>query len=204
MKLDDLKASWSQYDKGLSENLKLNEEQLQKLNMSMEKREFKDLFDLEIISIVGCSFVGTMLFVMSLYYINELKYSIPGLIASLVMFIQLYFSIITLSRSKKIDYYQSSVVKLQKDITELTQLVLRIRRYEFLLAPVFAITIFPIVYKATGMDVYSNVTSFIIKIVIVIVFGGGFGIWFNKNYVDKKMNNIKRFLEDIAAFEKEE
>ena len=197
MELDDLKATWSQYDKKLSENLKLNEELLRKINLNSSRREFQKPLNWEVVNLVVASLIVVYFSAISMRFINELRFSIPGIIAVLIAVVYLCFSIIKVKRFLKIDYFQCSVVKLQKEIAELKQLVLRIRKYELGLMPFLVAFLYPI-------DIFNHTWLLVFNLIFVVGISGIVSIWINKNYVDKKLNNAKRLLEDIAAFEKEE
>lgn len=203
MELDELKAIWLQHDKKLSENLKLNEELLRRTNLNSSKREFQKPLNWEIANIIAAVLIVVYLTVQSINLFNEFKFSIPGILSVLLVLVYLFFSILKVNRFLKIDYFQSSVVKLQKDIAELNQLILRIRKYELAFLPILIVFVLPIIFKAVNnLDIYKHVWLFIFEVVFIVGLGGGAGMWFNKNYVDKKMNNAKRFLEELNSFEK--
>jgi len=204
MELDELKAIWLQHDKKLSENLKLNEELLRRTNLNSSKREFQKPLNWEIANIIAAVLIVVYLTVQSINLFNEFKFSIPGILSVLLVLVYLFFSILKVNRFLKIDYFQSSVVKLQKDIAELNQLILRIRKYEFGMALVLVPLLFPIIFKAYNkIDIYNHVWLFIIAIVFAVANGVIGMILINKYYVDKKMKNVNRLLEEIVRFEKE-
>ena len=70
MELDDLKNTWSQYDKMLADNLRLNEELLRKLNLNSSKREMQKVLVYELINIVTAVLVIIFTLWLSVYYIN--------------------------------------------------------------------------------------------------------------------------------------
>ena len=204
MELDDLKRSWTEFDNKLDRNLKFNESLLRKMNMNTAKREFQKPLNIEIVNIVVAFLVIIYVSSMSIKFISELRFSIPGLLAVFVVFVYLYFSIRKANRFLKIDYFQSSVVKLQKEIAGLNQLVLRFRKYEFGMGPVLVLFLFPIIFKAYNkIDIYKHVWLFIIAFVSAVSIGVIGMILINKFYVDKKMKNVNRLLEEIVKFEKE-
>lgn len=204
MELDDLKKSWIEYDKKLSENLKLNETLLRKINLNNSKKEFQKPLNLEIVNIVVAFLAVVWVLAISFKFIEQPKFSMPGLIAAMIGLVYLTFSIIKVNRFTKIDYYQKSVVNLQKDIAKLNQFVLKIRKVELILMPFLISMLFPILFKAVhNMDIYKKIWLFVFEIVFVAGIGLIVTIWINKKFVDKKMKNVDRLLDEIANFEKE-
>jgi len=57
MELDELKKAWIQYDKKLSENLKINQELLKKITLGKSKHEMKLPKNYEIASVVIGGFI---------------------------------------------------------------------------------------------------------------------------------------------------
>jgi len=52
MELDDLKNIWAQYDKKLSDNLKLNEDLLRRMNLDKSKQEMQKPLNYKIASVI--------------------------------------------------------------------------------------------------------------------------------------------------------
>jgi hypothetical protein len=128
MELDELKQIWSQYDKKLNENLKFNEELLKKMNLNRAKQELQKPFNCELINMTIMFFTIVFVIAFSIRLIAEIQFSLTGFVGVLLGIIYLIFSIIKANRFAKIDYYNSTIVKLQKDLTLLKTFILRLRK----------------------------------------------------------------------------
>ncbi len=205
MELEELKQAWSQYDKNLKENLKTNQELLRNMNLDKSKRELQKPLKFEIMSVVILFLTVVVFFVFSARHISEIKFSIPGFIGVSIATVYLVFAIVKVNKFVNIDYYKSSIITLQKDLTKLKTIILRLRRIELLLLPFLIITILPIAFKAIhNIDIYNNIKLFAIEIVLILGVSYPVGIWINRNLYDKKIKDVKLFLDEIEKFEKEE
>lgn len=204
MELDDLKNAWKQFDKKLSENLKFNEELLRKMNLNSSKRELQKPLIYEIGNIVVLFSLIVYSISTSIKLFEEPKYFIPGLILILICLTGLIFTILKLNRFLNIDYYGSSVLKLQKDIASLNNTILTYRRIELILIPILIVLLLPLIFKTLhGIDLYQNVKLFSIEIILILAISIPTTIWINKNVYDKKFKNVTRLLAELDKFEKE-
>lgn len=205
MELDDLKGAWTQYDKKLSKNLKLNEELLKKITKNNSKQELQKPINMGIISLIVMFLVGVYITFISIQYIAELKFSLPGFFSVFIGSFNILISIMTINRYLSIDYIGSPIVKLRKDITKLNMFILRTRKYEFFIAPFTVISILPIIYKSiANVDIYNDIKKFTLEVLFIICISFTIGIFYNKYFVDRKISNANRILEELEKFEKEE
>jgi len=205
MELDELKSAWAQYDKKLNENLRLNEDIIRKMNLDNSKKEMKTPFGYEVYSVV--SFGIFLLFVMSSTYkfADETKYLISGLLTIIICLIGLIFSIQKLSLLSKIDYHNTPVVDLQKNISIVKHKYLQYKKGEMFLFPIFALIAMPILAKGLGnLDIMAYPEKFIIALIGAIGLGYPILIWIYKNWYDKKLKNTNDFLQELNKFKKEE
>lgn len=204
MEIDELKAAWSQYDKKLTQNLRFNEEILRKMNLEKSKKELQKPLLYEISGVV-IGFVCTVLLTsISIRFIGEPKYAIPGFLASFIGAAFTVFAIIKTNKFMNIDYYGSSVLKLQKDVALLNKLVLCMRKFELLLFPLLVIPAIIVLIKFMyNIDIYTNTQLFIIEVVLILVIGYPLLFWVNKQLYDKKFKNTELFLKEIKEFEAE-
>jgi len=93
MELEELKSVWAQYDKKLSQNLKLNEELLRKMNLEKSKKEMTAPLFYEIISVIGGAIFLLFIISATIRYSYELKFLVPGIITSIIVSIWFYNSI---------------------------------------------------------------------------------------------------------------
>lgn len=205
MEFDELKSAWTLYDKKLTENLKLNEELIRKMNLNNSKKELQKPLISELVGIIILPLFILYVGVSSIRYIDEPKYCIPGFISLAIGLVYLTFGIYRANRFLNIDYYSSSALKMQMDIAKLKKLVLHLRKYELLLIPIFVISILPILYKAIhNIDIYQHIKFYAIVVIACSSIGFPLTIWINKYLYDKKIENVEKLLDDLNRFEKEE
>jgi hypothetical protein len=201
MELDELKSVWTQYDKKLSQTLKLNEQLLRKMDLNDSKRELQKPLMYELTGIGLTFMLVTGILGFSIRFINEPKYSIPGFISAIIALVYIVFGIIKANKFMHIDYYGSSIIKLQRDIAELNQLVLRLRKYELILTPSVALQL-PLVFKGLyGADIYSNIKLFWTVVILILGIGFPMLFWVNKHLYDEKFRNSDKLLKEIENYE---
>jgi hypothetical protein len=205
MELEELKSAWAQYDKKLTQNLKLNEELLRKINLEKSKKEMNTPLFYEIISVVaGVIFI---LFIASatIKYSYELKFLLPGIITSIIVAMWVYNSVSKISLLTNVDYYYSPIVELQKSINTFKLRYQKYKKFELYSIPAFTIAAFPILGIALrNFDIYEYPIRFIVGIVVTLILGYPGQIWLYKNLYDKKIKNVTNFLEELSKFEQEE
>lgn len=205
MELDDLKGAWAQYDKKLAANLKFNEELLRKMNLNSSRKELQKPLINELLSVAAMFIVIIYVVASSIRFIDEPRYCIPGFISAIIGLAFLVFAVIKINKFLDVDYYGSSVVKLQKDITTLNRLILKLRKYELVLLPILTLPLLPILFKAIhNIDIYQNIKLFSIEIILILGIGFPLTLWVNKHLYDKKFKNAEHFLKEIDKFESEE
>ena len=205
MELDDLKKSWTEYDKKLSDNLKFNEELLRKMNLNSSRRELQKplLYEFGNVLILFSLIIYSISTSIKLF--EEPKYLIPGIILGLIALAGLVFTIIKVNQFLSIDYYGSPIVKLQKDIASLKNTILKYRQIELIMLPILIALLLPLVFKTIhGIDLYQKFKLFSVEIIIILAISIPVTIWINKNLYDKKFTNVTRLLTELDKFEKEE
>lgn len=205
MELDDLKNTWSQYDKKLSDNLRLNEELIRKMNLNTSRREMQKILIYEIISIVVS--VATIAYILSLsiYYINQLRFGIPGFVSIGVIMFYLIFGIIRTNGLLNIDYYGSPVVEVQKQILLLKRKSLYFRKFELILLPLVILPLLPLLFKAVhNIDIYQNLRLLIIEVVVMLGLGYPLMLWVYKYLYGKKFKNAENLLAELDKFKNED
>lgn len=202
MELDELKLSWSEFDKKLTKNIQLNEKLLRKMNFNKSKQEIQKPFIYEMFNIVILFITIAFLTKYSFQFIEEIKYSLTGFSAVILGTIFLIFAIIKANKFMKIDYYNSTVIKLQKDILLLKTSILRFRKMELFLVPIFIITILPILFKAIhNINLFENLKLFSLEFGLILVIGYPVFLWLNRNLYDKKLKVAELLLEEIEKYE---
>ncbi len=205
MELDELKSAWTQYDKKLTENLKLNEELIRKMNLNHSKKEMQKPLFSELLNLTTMFICVVYFTASSIRFINEPKFCIPGFIIVALCLVIVVFSVIKTNRILNIDYYGTSLIELQKDISNLKKLILILRKYEFYSILIFLIVIFPISFKSIlNIDIYQNIKLYAIEVIMASCISFPLTIWINKYLYDKKIENVEKLLDDLNRFEKEE
>ena len=133
MELVELKKVWLEYDQKLNKNLILNERLLKNMNLEKARQEMQKPLVLEILNIIVSFILVAFLTASSIRVIEEVQFSLTGFIAAMFGLIYLIFAIITVNRFLKIDYYNSNIIKLQKEISQLKTFILRLRKVELIM-----------------------------------------------------------------------
>ncbi len=209
MELEEFKSTWAQIDKRLSDNLKLNEDLLEKITLSKSKEEMKEILNNEILGVVIISLLLLLFGVITCSLVSDIKFFIPGVFLSLFSFMELIMSITKVNDLTKIDYFNSSVVELQKALNKFKQKTMLFRNIEFNLFPLFVISFIPIFNKTVlNFDMFKNTVPNIIGIIVGIIVGSviyyPLAIWIYKIAYDKKIKSASDFLKELNKFEKEE
>lgn len=204
MELDDFKAAWAQYDEKLTENLKFNEELLKNMNLDKSNREFNKLLTYEIVSVVLVGLFLVYISAATIKFASEIKFLMSGIVSIISLLPLLLFAIIKTNMLSKIDYYNASVVDLQKSINLFNQKYLVFRKLELFIFPLYVISTAPILAKAArNFDFFVHIERYGVGVFLALVIGYPLLFWIYKNWYDKKIQHTKRFLEEINKFEKE-
>ena len=159
----------------------------------------------EIISVVILFLTIAVITGLSIQLLGNSKFSITGFTAVVICILYLIFSIMKVNKFSKIEYSNTPVIKLQKDISLLKSLILRLRKVELILLPILIITILPILFKVIhGINIFENLGPFIIKISIFLGICYPVSFWINRNLYDKKIKDAEMFLSEIENYEKDE
>ena len=205
MELDDLKGAWKQYDKKLSDNLKLNEELIRLINFEKCTHALKKPMNLELLNIFIQVFMIGYLIVLSIRLSNEIQYLLTGLIGALMCAISLIFSVVKANRFNKLFYKHISIIDFQKGLTLLRIFIMRLRKIEYVIAALIGITVTPIIMKAaTNVNIFGDFALLILMICCILGFGFGIGLWLNMIAYDKGIKEAEMFLTIVDKFGKEE
>jgi hypothetical protein len=202
MELDDFKPTWEQFDKKLTENLKFNDKLLKSMNLDKSNRESNKLMVYEISSIVILVAFLIYTSVATIKFASEVKYLVSGLVSVATLLSLLLFAIIKTNMLSKIDYYNAPIIESQKKFNLFNHKYLMFRKLELGVFPVCAISLTPILVKAVrNFDVFANIGRYGIGLIIAIAIGYTLALWIYKNWYDMKIENTKKFLEEINKFE---
>jgi len=202
MELEDMRKNWKAHNQELDDNLDLNINPLQHDNLQRTKNElFMPLLH-EILNVLMVSITVIVVTVFCLMYWQEFQFSIPGLLGAGIGLAYVYCALVKAARISKLDYYRSSIVEIQKNISLLHLLILRYRKLEVALFPLFIGLIMPITFKVIQKrDLYSDIRFYLLEALFVIGLGL-VGVYYTNKYLyDKKIKKVLLFLQEIREFE---
>lgn len=202
MELDDIRKNWKAHHQELNEHLDLNINSLQKEILQKSKNElFMPLLH-EMLNIVIVSLTVIVVTVFCFMHWQEFRFSIPGLLGAGIGLAYVYYALVKATKIAKLDYYRSSIVEIQKNISTLNLLILRYRKLEITLFPFFIGLIMPIVFKVIQKrDLYADIRFFLLEALFVIGLGL-VGVYYTNKYLyDKRIKKVQFFLKEIREFE---
>jgi magnesium-transporting ATPase (P-type) len=204
MELDELKKSWSEYDQKLTDNLRLNEELLRKMNLNSSKKEMQKIVIYEYIGIAMAIVLIIVLMAFTWAYWNNLKYSIPSTLSTLMTFLYLSFGYTRLKAIQNIDYYEAPILEVQKGILEVKQKALKQRKFELILLPTFLLPLIPVLFKMVhDINIYQEMRLLIIEVVLIIGLSYPLLFWIYRQLYDKKFKLADQHLQELKKFENE-
>lgn len=207
MELQELKNAWAEYDKKLSESLKVNEELLKRMNLDKSKKELNSLMYGEMAAVAVMFLVFLPMMFYAIYMIKQPIFSVLSFISAAIAFTCMVFAILKTKAFLKIDYYNTPILQLQNEITSLKMFVLKFRKIEFVLATVIIICMIPPLFNwIHGIDMFTSgyFLDPIFRIILCLAVATPLSIWANKHFYDKKIENAQYHLKEIEKFSKEE
>ena len=203
MELDELKQKWTEYDNKLNESLKFNENLLRKMNLDKSREKIQKPIILEIINI-GIQFPVVIFLSYSIIHLfDKPEFSITGFIALMILLYSVISSVIKIKVFTNIDYYNSPITMLQKQLTILKLKFLNYQKVILISLPVLVASIVPIVfYSFAGINVYEKLYVFFIVVTIYLVFGYFVAFWVNRS-LDRKLKDSEMYLKEIENFKME-
>ena len=207
MELKELQEAWKQYDKKLTENLKLNEELLKTMNLDKSKNELDKPMYGEIASVIVMFLVFLPMMLYGIYMIKQPIFSLFAFINAAIALMCVIFAAIKVKAFMKIDYIATPIIQLQQQIASLKMRILKLRKIELLVLVPFTFSITPVLMKwIHNFDVFTtdNLTDPIIRIIVILAVSFPAIIWTNKHFYDKRISNAQYYLHEIEKFSKEE
>ncbi|MBN2667592.1 MAG: hypothetical protein JXR60_00055 [Bacteroidales bacterium] len=204
MELNDIKKTWAAYNETISDNIKLNEQLMRKMNMNSSKNEMQKILIYEVVGLIFSMFLIIMGFTYAFKFLNELRFSLPGFVAAITTVAYLIFGLIRTKAILNIDYFSAPVVAVQRAILELKKKTLFYRKFEIMLLPILISAIIPLLFKVVrDVDIYLEPKTLIIETAIFIGIALPATLWVNKYLYDKKFKNVESLLAELDQFEKE-
>ena len=203
MELDELKQKWTEYDNKLNESLKFNENLLRKMNLDKSREKIQKPVIFEIINIVIQLPVVIFLSYSIIHLFDKPEFSITGFIALMILLYSVISSVIKIKVFTDIDYYNSPITMLQKQLTILKLKFLNYQKVILISLPVLVASIVPIVfYSFAGINVYEKLSVFLIVVTIYLVSGYFVAFWVNRS-LDRKLKDSEMYLKEIENFKME-
>ena len=204
MELDDIKNAWAQYDQSLAKNLRIDEETLRMVNLDRTKNQMEYPYISEMVELIGGALVGTAIVVMSFRLKEDPIYLLLGLIAVLVGSLYIKNALAKIGLLKQVNYYDTSVVKLQGKLALIKKRILKFRRTELLLFPLYLLPLAAITSKTFyNMDVFGNVTLFAGKFAVALGAAYLLVLLIHKHLYDKRFKEVEKIIARLKEFEKD-
>jgi cytochrome bd-type quinol oxidase subunit 2 len=207
MELDILKDAWASHNKKLDKYLKVNENLMRRMNLDKAKKETNKPLVTEIVNITFLIAVAAYALILSFKMLEDSMFSIPGLISIIFSGCLGVMGFIKIKHLLNLDYENSTVINLQKKMTETQLLFLKLRKLEYLIMPFYMITLAPILLKGLlNMDIYSMLQETYMQVVVFvgIIVIIALTILSNKFLYDRKMKNAQKSLAEIIKYEQDD
>ena len=204
MEPDDIKNAWAKYDQSLAKNLRIDEQSLRMVNLDRTKDQMEYPYVSEMVELIGGALVGIAVIVMSLNLKDYPIYLLLGLMAVLVGSIYIRNALVKIGLLKRVSYYDTPVVKLQGELALIKKRILKFRKTELLIFPLYVLSLAALISKTFyNVDVFGDVTLFVWK------FAGALGVAYlivfliHKNLYNKRFKEVEKIIARLKEFEKE-
>ncbi len=204
MEKDDIKNTWEKYDQHLSQNLRVDEDKLRNSCLFESKEQMDYPFVSEKVELYGNILVATIVLVLSLRLADDLKYLLFGLIVVAIGVVFTRMAIKKIKLLKRINYYNTPIVKLQRELAFTKLRIHKMRKVEMVLFPLYLIALMPITSATLhGADPFENIIMFVVKAAgaLILAYIGVFLI--HKYLYDKRFKKVEQLIRRIKEFEQE-
>lgn len=204
MELDDIKNAWAQYDQSLAGNLRLDEETLRMVNLDKTKDQMKYPYTSEMVELIGGALVGVAVVVLSFRLKEEPLYLLLGLIAVLIGSLYIKFALTKIGLLKQINYYDTPVVKLQGELAMIKKRILKFRKTELLLFPLYLLPLAALTSRTFyNVDVFGNVAFFAAKFAVALGAAYLIVLLIHKHLYDKRFKEVEEIIARLKEFAKD-
>ena len=201
MELEQFKNIWENQDKKLDANLKVNTALLRRLNFDKAQRELRKPKIGELIQIIATFILSVYLVWISVLIWDKYEFAIPSSLAAMASMGIMVIAIIRYRQLLAINFYDDSIIGLQKRLYELQNFLLKIGKLELGLNIIALIMMWPIIL-VTGfdIDIYLNLSYMILVLAIVGIIALPLGLSYWKGY-QQKLTNAANLLKEIEELE---
>ncbi len=204
MEADDFKNAWAQYDRSLANNVRVNEESLRMVNLDRTKDQMEYPYVSEMVELIGGALVGIAIIVMSLYLKEYPIYLLLGLMAVLVGSLYIKNALVKIGLLKRVNYYDTPVVKLQRDLALIKKRILKLRKTELLLFPLYILPLAALTSKTFyNVDVFVDATQFAGKFAIALVVAYLLVFMIHKHLYNKRFKEVEMIIARLREFEQD-
>jgi len=204
MELNDLKNSWEKYNSSLKQNLRVDEEKLRIANLDKSRDEMEYPYISELVELIGGFLVTCSIIVLSLRVFDKPEYSLPALLTIIIGIIYMGFSFQKFKLLKKVNYFGSPIIKLQHELAFIKMRILKFRKIEMLLFPLYILPLTPLTSKALfEIDIYSNMPLFAVKAITTLGIAYFIIFLIHKHLYDKRFKKVEELINRLKEFEKE-
>lgn len=204
MELDDIKNTWAQYDQNLASNLRIDEENFRMVNLDRTRDQMEYPYISEMVELIGGALVCVTLLVLSIRLIEEPIYLIMGLLAVLIGLLYIKFALTKISLLKQVNYYDSPVVRLQGDLALVKKRILKLRKIELLLFPLYLLPLAVIISRSIyNVDVLGNITQYAGKYAVALAVAYLLVLFIHKQLYDKRFKEVERIITRLKDFQKD-
>lgn len=206
MELDLLKSRWEEYDRKLSQNLRLNEILLRKFLREKSRKEITFLSWLELLGLALLGAVAYFLIIFSIRLLDQPVYLIFGVLNLGLLGFYFTVGVRNVRAYHKINFYDASVVEIQRRVAKIEAQNNRLRMFSFVVACFFPFLLNPIFMKAiSGLDFWQQplLTIYLCTVAIALAAGLSLGWWMDRNITRKRLRNTQAFLEELKSYEQE-
>lgn len=188
----------------LANKLRIDEEALRMVNLDRTKDQMEYPYISEMVELIGGALVGAAVVVMSFRLKEEPVYLLLGLIAVLVGLLYIKFALKKIGFLKQVNYYDTPVVKLQGELARIKKRILKLRKTELLLFPLYLLPLAALTSKTFyNVDVFGNVTLFAGKFAIALGVAYLLVLLIHKYLYDKRFKEVEKIIARLKEFEKD-
>ncbi len=210
MELNDLKRSWEEYDKKLTENLRLNEELLRRSNLDRSRREMGVTLKWLSFDVTAAAVFFVLFCCWTILYCREPLSLACGGIVTLFMLFSFISEARQLGMLLRIDYYTTPVLDLQKQLGKFDSAYKLGRKISIFTLPILipaGLVFLSGVLEALGIPhvkFHTWPAMFIIKCLLTIAISYPLLFWIYRNFIDKRLGTTRQFLAELEEFGKED
>ena len=204
MELDEIEKAWNHYDENLAQNLRLDEEKLRKESLEKTEDQMDYPYTSEWVELIGGAIVAVAVIILSVRLIAEPKFLLAGLITVITGIAYMRFSFIKIGLLKQIDYYGMPMLKLQGKVAHVKRKILRFRKIEMWLFPLYLMPIILLFSKTfTNIDLFANLELLAVRSIGYLAITYFIIYLINRHMYDKRFARAEELIERLKEFEKE-